>query len=638
MKQPKQLVIARSPDGLEEIFAKLKRGPLAVDTETTGTQWWQRNGHRDLVGSIQFAAGDTAVFAYKGALKPAARWLGDQVKRDRELVFSNGKFDMHMMRETFGLHIPYPVHDTMVQSFLLDNRGVWGLGIWGKKPHALKSLASAYVDPDAEDHDKKLMAAIRAAGGKEKGDWLLAPEETFATYGAMDAWYSLQLHNQFMPRINHWPQPMADDWDYPSLRSLYETERWMILAFRDMEERGITVRTPFLEEWREKLGKELEQIKRTLAKLAKKELNWNSQPQMKQLLYTKRSHGGLGLYSERGSTDEVALKEMAHPFCEALLKYREVNKQYTSYAVGLLNSVADDMAIHATFKSTGARTGRTSCEHPNLQQQTRESGVRKAYIPRDGLVFRFADFSQVEMRFAGHFADEPMLIDGFINDPDFDVHTATARVMYGLLAGVEPNKRQRKFGKILNFTTLFGGGVKKVADQLRERLGLEETLQALKELRYRPGPSESPFLCLATLLKERYNNAMPNVRRATRDWAELAEDRGFVMNAFGRHRYIEHEKWYSAFNSAVQGTAGDAAKRGLVNVYKECQLNRGELALLLLIHDEIVYESEGDRRTDRRVLELMEDTKTFKVPIIASLEGSTTNWQEKEKIKLKRAA
>jgi DNA polymerase I-like protein with 3'-5' exonuclease and polymerase domains len=56
--------------------------------------------------------------------------------------------------------------------------------------------------------------------------------------------------------------------------------------------------------------------------------------------------------------------------------------------------------------------------------------------------------------------------------------------------------------------------------------------------------------------------------------------------------------------------------------------------MLLQIHDEIIYESEGNPRTDRKVLELMKDLTSYRVPIVADVKGSTTNWQEKTSVKL----
>ena len=60
----------------------------------------------------------------------------------------------------------------------------------------------------------------------------------------------------------------------------------------------------------------------------------------------------------------------------------------------------------------------------------------------------------------------------------------------------------------------------------------------------------------------------------------------------------------------------------------------GDLALLVQVHDEIIYESTGDPRTDRRVLELLQDTTRFRIPIIADMKGSKVSWQDKTAVKL----
>jgi DNA polymerase-1 len=637
VRRPRRLIVKSTRDGLDDLFARLKHGPLAVDTETTDLPWWDG---KTLVGSINLAAGETSAFLYKNALAPAARYLSDEVKEGRELVFHDAKFDLHHLRESFGLHVPYPVHDTKVMSFLLDNRGVWAYGHRGDKPHSLKPLASIFVDPEAKDPERELLAAIRAAGGRDKGDWLLAPEQLFGPYGALDPWYTLQLFLQFRERIRHWAQPSAR---VPSLWSLYELERWMILALRDMEERGILADREFLERWRRrKLEPKKLELERRLAKLAGREINWNSADQLSQLLYNRKPRG-LGLVPERmtdggrkkipkPSTDTVALLNLAHPIGPIMVQYRETFKQWSSYTISLVNAIAPDGAIHPTFKSTGTEPGRTSCVNPNLQQQTRVSGVRKAYHPRPGLVFRMADYMQIEMRLAAHFGREPSLLRGFLSDPTFDPHGATALKMFGRL--YDPKSQHRKFAKILNFTTIFGGGVQKISEQLIDLMEEDEAIAGCREFGIRKlPPGLTPWRALAGELKARYKAEMPNLMRALRDDADLAEQRGYAMHDFGGHRFFD-DRWYRAFNTRIQGTAGVQAKRGLVNVYRECQLNRGELALLLIIHDEIFYESEGDPRTDRRVLELMKETKRFRIPIVAEISGSAKNWQSKVKIKL----
>jgi DNA polymerase I len=627
--RPDEMFMLRGPDGLDDVLAKLRHGPLAIDTETTGLDW-----RTDRVGSINLAAGRTAVFAYRGALAPIARYLSRQIKAGRTFVFHEAKFDMHMLRETFGLHFPYPVHDTKVMSHMLDNRGV---GTSFSSNHHLKDLAKQFVDHHATDAEKELLAEIKAAGGKSKGDWLIAPAKVYAKYSALDPWYTLQLFHQFSSRIRGWTQPEG----YPSLRSLYQNERWLTLALRDMEERGIMADRRFLEQWKVKLEKGLRQARAELVESASREINWNSVPQLRSLLYDRKRDGGLGLTTERMnkkktemSTDKTALVKLNHPIGAQLLNFRKLSKQHGTFATGLLNAMSDDGSIH-TYFNQNVDTGRMSSREPNLQQEDKKSGVRGAFIPRKGLVFRMADYSQVEMRFASHFANERGLIKTFNDDPNFDAHTATAMRMFGVKV---PTADMRDYAKTMNFAILYGAGEDKTAEGLMNRMTVTQARMACMVLGYRVGRLESPHRVLARLLRERYRKMMPRMVECTKEEEAIAAGRGFVTNGYGRHRYLDANECYKAFNTKIQGTAADRAKFGLVAVYRELMIGTGELAILLQVHDEIIYESEGSPRTDKRVLELLQDLHTFQVPIIADMSGSDISWQDKKKIPLKVAA
>jgi DNA polymerase-1 len=274
-------------------------------------------------------------------------------------------------------------------------------------------------------------------------------------------------------------------------------------------------------------------------------------------------------------------------------------------------------------------TGRTSCRAPNLQGQDRKSGIRDAFVPRKKLTFRMFDFSQAEMRFAAHIAQEPMMIKGFNNDPNFDVHYATAQKMFGRK---KPDDEMRGHAKTMNFAMLYGAGIDNVTEGLMNRMSRRDAIHACQLLGYVLHLAENPFRVLATLLKERYKESMPQMGVTAKQKERIAAGTGLVYNQYGRHRWLESDEAYKAFNSDIQGSAGDCAKFALVNVYKECQVRDGSLALLLLIHDELVTETDGDPVTDKRVLELMADTRTFSVPIVADMKGSDISWQQKTSI------
>lgn len=624
---PPNLAVIQTPDRLDEWLSRLRgRGTLAIDTETTGLQF-----DRDRVGGLCLAANETALYITKDALALTAEWLAREVASGRELVFHNAKFDLHMLRGTFGIAVPYPVHDTMVQSFLIDNRGASGAGGRTRGGHGLKDLASVFVDPFAKEAETDLYESVVAAGGnkgskKWKGDLLLGDVNLIGKYGVFDAWYTLQLHRQLLPRIAHWEQP--SDY-YPSLMSLYENERWLLSALVEMEQTGIRVQPEFFERWERKLNKRIDSLHAQLHKLSGgADINWGSPKQLRELLFDR-----MGLAptrwtnSNEPSTDEVALVNLNHPIGPVLLKLRDAEKQRGTYARGLLSATRSNGRIHCSFRQTGAETGRLSCANPNLQQVPRESGARRGFIPDEGLEFRFADYSQVEMRFAAHISNDPTLVRGFLTDPDFDTHAATAKKMWGLIN--EPTKQQRKFAKIMNFAMLYGAGADKIASQLVSLLSTKEAKHAIRSLGARPRADEAPHKSLAVLLMQRYFTEFPAIKDARYKASDRTKNIGYAMNEFGRHRYIEPNKAYKAFNSEIQGSAADLAKFGLVQVYRELQHNGGHIACLLQIHDEIVYLSDGDPKIDRQVLEILNDNKSYRVPIVADIEGSKTTWQDK---------
>lgn len=646
-REPANLAIIEHRDRLGDWLPRLgndPRDPLGADTEGTGLRW-----DTDRVGGLCLAAGNTAMYLCKDALGPGIEWLRDQVKARRRLVFHHAKHDLHHLRGTFGLKIRYPVDDTMIMSFLIDNRGApTKKGIFGG--HDLKELGVSYVDPSSRDSETALYEAVVAAGGSRakkskrkgrdwKGDILLASTEVVGHYGAMDAWYTLQLYHQFNERINHWIQP---DEKYPPLRTLYETEQWLLLALVDMEQRGILVNTEFFEKWKIQLEKQLSKIYRNLERLAGKKINWGSAPQLRELLFNQ-----LGLeavrYTKGGkksgpqpSTDELSLIGLNHPIGEELLRLRQAEKQYGTYAKGLLAAVRSDGRIHANFKQAGPRTGRLSCEDPNLQQVTRgtkeKPGPRRGFIADPGLVFRYADYMQVEMRFAAHYSQDRTLVHGFRFDPSFDPHAVTAKRMWGLSG--EPTKEQRKWAKIINFLILFGGGVTKLTSQLITMLSRSEARSGIRSFGVRPSRNDSPHAILAQLLMARYFQEFPLVKTARNDATRRADGDGYSINAFGRRRYLDESESYKAFNSDIQGSAADQSKQAIATVYRELQHSSGEIALLLQIHDEMVYLSDGDPKIDRQVLEIMNDHTRFRVPILASVSGSDTNWQDKVDIEI----
>jgi DNA polymerase I len=617
--RPRHSYIVRGTDGIQDVFDRLEHGALAVDTETTGLDWTV-----DRVGALCFAAGDTSAFFVGDALGRSAKWLANQVRHHRRLVFHNGKYDMHVIRETFGIHIDYPVHDTLVMSRIYDNRGApINRYPWYGYDHGLKKLAKFYVDPRAEDAEEDLLDAIRDKVGRHKntmGDWLAAPVEIAGKYGARDPWYTLRLYDVFISMIQHWPQIPG----YPSLMSLYKNERWLMLALRDMEERGVLLDQPYIHSWLDKAQRRTDKLTHRMNRRAGYELNWNSNPQVRELFWDELELDQI----DGDSLTKRVLLRMNHPFAALLLKRRKAAKMVSS-GRALLRNLDRNGFLHSHYNQN-VDTGRMSATK-GFHQFARDSGIRAGVVPRKGLVLRSADYAQIEMRYAAHYSEEGVLIRGFNSGQPFDTHAALASRMFGVK---KPTEKQRDRGKTMNFAMLYGAGEDAVTEQLIDKISAEEARQSCIELGHRPSRSESPFRSLAQLLRDAVRSSYPKMWSFTKDEEAIAKMLGYVTDAYGYHRWLDENEAYKAMNSKLQGSAAHKAKEGMVDVYRELQRGIGQLAIIMQVHDDILYETDGDPEVDRRVLELLEDRKQFKIPIIADLKGSDTNWEAKESIKL----
>jgi DNA polymerase-1 len=391
---------------------------------------------------------------------------------------------------------------------------------------------------------------------------------------------------------------------------------------RDMEETGVLLDQDYLSRWLDKAQRRTEKMERRMNRRAGYEINWRSPPQVSSLFWDE-----LELEQINGrSTDKRSLLRMNHPLAAMLLKHRKSAKM-VSTGRALLRNLDSHGKLHSHYNQN-VDTGRMSASN-GFHQFARDSGVRDAVVPEDDLVLRSADYSQIEMRFAAHYSEEETLIKGFTSGKKFDTHAALAARMFGVK---KPSDQQRDRGKTMNFSMLYGAGEDAVTEQLVDKISWKEARQSCIELGHVPSRSESPFRSLAQLLRNAVREAYPRVWQFTKDEEAFAKQYGFVVDAFGYHRWLDEDEAYKAMNSKLQGSAAHKAKEGMVAVYREMQLNRRAIIQKMQIHDDIVYVSDGDPKVDHLVLELLEDRKQFRVPITADLKGSAKSWGAKESI------
>ena len=398
-----------------------------------------------------------------------------------------------------------------------------------------------------------------------------------------------------------------------------DTEVPLIRVLARMEYIGIAVDRSALEEIGRGLRERVEALATELRAVAESpDLNLNSPTQLRALLYDQHGVSPAGVRKTKSgySTDAATLEKLRDQwpeFIEPLLRHRELDKLRGTYGEGLLNEVAADDRIHASFNQTVARTGRLSSDRPNLHNipvRSDEGRVfRTAFVPADGCDLLVADYNQIELRCIAHLAADPGLLEAF-ND-GVDIHNATAARVFGVKSS-EVSLDQRSKAKMVSYGLAYG----MEAYGLGQRLGI---------------PTDE-----AAVILNSYFEAFPAVQDYMDRAVAEARTKGYTETLFGRRRSIPElldSNWRvrqagerQAMNAAIQGLAADVFKIALVNV--DQALSNGNFAsrIVLQVHDEIIVEvpeSEHDEVGDM-VVGLMRSAVELDVPLEVNVAWGST--------------
>ena len=415
-------------------------------------------------------------------------------------------------------------------------------------------------------------------------------------------------------------EPLRSALDEAGMLSLYEDiEHPLIRVLAKMETLGIGVDVAALRNINNDLIGRASALSETLLAVVGRPINFNSPTQLQEVLYKDRQLTP-GKKTKTGfSTDAATLEKLRGEwpeFINPLLEYREVEKLRGTYGQGLLDAVQKDERIHATFQQAVARTGRLSSENPNLHNipVRSESGriFRTAFVARAGCELMVADYNQIELRCIAHLANDPGLIQSFIDG--IDIHNATAARVFG----VDPKKvthDQRSQAKMVSYGLAYGMEAYGLSQRLA--IGVEE----------------------ATGILNAYFDAFPAVRQYMDDTVVEARKNEGTVTLFGRRRPIPELRSDNfrvrqagerqAMNAGIQGLAADIFKVALVRIDEALEKGNFESRLVLQVHDEVIVEAPSAEKeiVNELVLNIMCHATELKVPLeVNSAWGHT--WSE----------
>ena len=585
----------QTPEERAKLITDLsKQKSFCFDTETTGLNPFEA----EIVGmSIAYKEGEAYYIPLSENKEEATAVLAEFKdlfeSESIEKVGQNIKYDLNVLTN-YGLKVKGKLFDTMIAHYLIqpDMR------------HNMDLLAEAYLG-----YKTVSIETLIGKKGKKQKTMRDIPQEEIVDYACEDADITLQLKNQFEPKMNETLKKLMDEIEIP-----------LIPVLGAMEKEGIKLDVAALAKFSEELEVSVTDLTKQILDLSGEEFNLDSPKQLGEVLFDKMKIVEKAKKTKTGqySTGEDVLSKLAskHEIVPLILEYRSLKKLKSTYVDALPELVnAEDGKIHTSYMQTVAATGRLSSTNPNLQnipiRTVKGREIRKAFIPRsDEYTLLAADYSQIELRIIAALSGDENMQEAFVKGED--IHTATAAKVFGVkIEGVDREMRGK--AKAVNFGIIYGVSA----------FGLSQNLNISRKE--------------AKEIIDTYFEQYPKLKAYMDNNVELAKEKGYVETIMNRRRNLKdinsgnsivrgHAE-RNAVNAPIQGSAADIIKVAMINIHKEFEKKQFKSKMLLQVHDELVfdvYKPELDQ-IKAIVKDKMENAVKLSVPLDVEM-NAAENW------------
>lgn len=617
--------------------------PVCLDIETKGL-----DRHRHAITSIQlgFTHTETQVYTRKffnwDKLGKKRQLALMKKLKECKLVTHNGKFDLLFLYVKTGISLNLWL-DTLVLAH-----------VCGEEELGLKPLTEKYF------HVKYDIA-------KEAKTGIIT--EQFKAYGLDDVLYPMKLLKIFQKKIARY-----------DLLKVFKHEMRAYKAYYEVEKGGVPI-SPRRHEVLEKLEAELRPYTEKL--LTYGDINWNSNAQVASILFApkdepvydeqgerlpntyavvdskgktiaefkerkeanahKKEHNidgkvkmvkhylpvvigyGQGLEvveRTKAGAPSVGVDTLSNyvgnDCVDTLLEYKRISKLITF--IESWEDLQVDGKIYPSFNIT-ARTGRTTCNSPNLQQCPQDSYVRNLIEARPGWKLVEIDYSQLELRVASWLSGDLNMQHAYQSGSD--LHSKTTELLFGDTSELshDEQKRRRTQSKSANFGFLYGM-VAKTFIAYAKGYGLDLTQEDSEKIR-------ADFF-----------NAYPRLLVWHEECKEFARQHGYIESPIGRKRWFDNINSYDfkkrsaderqAINSPVQGFGSDLCTSALAEIVFSKELDYTRFNVLGSVHDAILFEIKDDYVEELvpKLQSIMENPPIVEgldvpIPLVADVEVSS---------------
>lgn len=446
--------------------------------------------------------------------------------------------------------------------------------------------------------------------------------------------YALRNVVQAYRLIEHFtPDIIAED-----LGRVLQLEQEIIPVVVEMEKNGVYLDMDLLEDWRVSTGNDLDRLMWEVYQESGVRLSSPDSPKDLEVLFKALKLPITRTETGRPSFTADVMKEIQHPTVRKLEKAGHLADLKSKYVDNFATQARSDGwmrfnlhqlrvgrseddkkgTVSGRFSMAGDRYGGFNPQQCVAVEKQLERGwcpdyvVRKLFIPKNGK-WLSADAHQIEYRIFAHLAKSAKVLAAYALDPLTDYHAVVMKLLHQLNATLN-----RKLVKNINFAKIYGAGLLKFTMMM----GLISPKQYFEMLDMFGRPTVNDLLYRspyadkfreALEIQNQYDEMFPEVKPMLRLAAQTAEHRGFVKTLLGRRARLT-DRFHSALNRVIQGTAADINKRVLIEVYK---LRRElGLTLRLTVHDEVNTDIQ-DPGMLPRVQEILNTQYTeLRVPIL----------------------
>ena len=479
---------------------------------------------------------------------------------ERGVVGHNLKFDLKYLAK-YGIS-PLATFDTMIASYLL-----------GYERHSLNHLVSSLLGYSL---DKSYQLS----------DWgapILTQNQL--EYAAKDVEVLRELFLKLREALNKLTAQRGEELLKTKTAKIFGltspvaiVEMAFVKEVAKLEINGFPVDVEEINRLERELSRELQ--KRVQNFIVKYRTDPLSPKQLGHLLTTRF---GLNLpKTEKGnfSTDDKALSQFAHiEPVKLVLEIRKLKKFLDKLQE--LKEHEKNGRVYPEFKQIGAVTGRMSSANPNIQNIPRD--MRSLFKAGEGNLFVIADFSQIELRIAAEYVEDPLMLEAFSSGKD--MHRYTASLVLGK-PEEEITKEERQLAKAINFGLIYGISARGLADYAKSGYGVEISLQEAEVFRER-------FFKNFKAFSKWHESVKKELKEKKEFKGQTLLGRPFVATTFT-----------DAVNYPIQGTGADLLKLAVLLFDGEITKRNIPAKVVNLVHDEIVVETPEEHAEEvKEVLE-----------------------------------